>query len=258
MRVRRVMTGLCVGGALTAAAVGVGLSRSAPRASAEGTAPANAVEATVEEAENAILASYSPMASSPSQNSACQAESCSLTNLDVGVATSAVLGFTDNQTQSAGALESGIVDGSNVASVTARYNPTTVSQRNQSVLGSVFSPSVGIGSETEQAARNWMGTDSSWLAGEATICRSRACTLVGAAGAEVTAFSNENISATHATVTATVVGWQDDAHFTGIAGSLTWQRVQSTLDVKETLTKQANGAWVITTRKSSFAPATAP
>ncbi len=252
---------LIIGGCGVSLVVGLSISlsiHSSTKAGADtGVTPANAIEATVEQAENSVLATLTPLATVPTQSNACMATGCNLAQVSLSSPRGAASVFTDNKALAAGSSEAGIMAMADSPKVLARYAVARTNTRNDTVLSSVFDPV--LASNFAQTANNIVSSENKWLGGNNQACATSDCTIIGASGAEVTGFSNENIRPTTATVTATVTGWQDDAQITPtMTEPLNWHRVQSTLVVNETLTLQPDGTWRITGRQGSFAPGSEP
>lgn len=248
-----VVLALLMVGAFTILSGGSGSNKAA---AVGGVTPANAVEAAVEQSENAVLAALSPMAVSSDQSTACTSVHCNPSAPSSAIPQAAEEGFTDNPALPVGTgSEATSIDQLN-SSAAKPYSPALVDARNGTVLNSVFASSIAQPIYT--VAHNAMTTQAQWLANGGSSCATTTCIIVGAAGAEVQSFSNETIGPSTATVTATVNGWQDDAHYTGGKVSLIWKRVSTQLIVQETLTLGSNNVWQVTNRVGDVAPGAGP
>jgi len=239
------MSALIAGGAT---ACGLAIFASSASAELVNITPSNPVEATVEQAENAYLAVFSPVATNPAQSSSCSAAKCTLSEAPPTTPISAFYLFSDNSQLSAGSGEAAIA----LSTSNPRFNLQLANERNATVINSVFAPN--IGANVEQVARNILSGEASRFSSR-DQCAHADCTIIGAAGAVVTKFSDEKIGESTATLTANVIDWQDNAPSTGNpAGKLSWTRIQSTIIVQETLEKQVDGSWKISAREWDFAP----
>jgi hypothetical protein len=270
MKQRMVLLACCVGAAVLAvavAALATGGSGTPGKAAAAilpvanlGVAPANAVEQTVEQAENASLATLSPLATTQSQSMNCLASECSLSSswASLDSLPDAANSLVDNPTTGVGkGIEASIRPSGNSTSMKSALSLNTIVKRNTTLLGNLFSAT--LANEYERSNDRVVSTEIQDLNGTFAGCTSKyICTIVGAAGSEVTSFTNVQIGTTTATVTLKVHGWQDDAHYTGPTGALSWQRIAGTLLVKDTLQKLADGTWQVVKGRSTFADGSGP
>lgn len=225
-----------------------------------GVAPTNSVEQAVEQAENARLATLSPLATTQIQSLNCQASDCSVSSslASLDSLPDAANMVVDNPTVGVGkGIEALIKPSTNVASTKAALAVTTLRKRNATLLGGLFGGT--LANEFERNNNRVVSTETQFLNGAFPGCTAEySCTIVGAAGAEVTSFTKVDINGTAATVTTRIHDWQDDALYTGPDGALSWRRVSNTLIVKETVQQQANGAWLVVNRASTFATGSMP
>jgi hypothetical protein len=224
-----------------------------------GATATSPVEQAVEQAENARLATLSPLASTESQSLNCRASDCNISDslASLNSLPDAANTLVDNPTIGVGAgVESLIKASTGAANVKAVLSVATIVQRNTTLLSGLFA--ARLGNEFEKSNDRVVSTEVQFLNGTFTGCTSEySCTIVGAAGAEVTSFTKVSVSGTRATVTLKVHDWQDDAQYVSPSAPLSWQRVAGTLIVVDTL-QQVNGLWQIVNRSSSFASGTMP
>lgn len=225
-----------------------------------GVAPTNSVEQAVEQAENARLATLSPLATTQGQSMNCQASNCSPSSAVASLSSlaDAADAVVDNPTIGVGTgVEAAIKPSTNSASTNAALSVATITQRNTTLLGGLFAAT--LANEYERANNRVVSTENKFVAGSFSGCTSEySCTIVGAAGAEVTSFTKVDINGTTATVTAKVHGWQDDAQYVGSNVALSWHRISGTLIVKDTLQQQADGSWLVVKRHGAFASGSGP
>jgi len=224
-----------------------------------GVAPANAVEQTVEQVEDARLATLSPLATTESQSMNCQASACSPSSswASLDSLPDAANSLVDNPTTGVGkGIEASIRPSGDTANIQGAFSLATIVKRNTTLLGTLFSAT--LANEYERSNDRVVSTEIQDLNGTFAGCAEYICTIVGAAGAEVTSFTKVDINGTTATVTLKVHGWQDDAHYVGPTVALSWQRITGTLLVKDTLQKLADGAWQVVNRRSTFAEGSGP
>jgi hypothetical protein len=225
-----------------------------------GVTPANSVEEAVEQSENARLATLSPLATTPSQSMNCQASNCDVGSAVASLSSEADAANTliDNPAIGPGTgVEAAIKPSTNTASTQTALSVTKIVKRNSLLLSGLFVST--LASFYEKSSERVVTTENRFLNGSFTGCTSQYdCPIVGAAGAEVTKFTNEVMNSTTATVTATVHGWQDDARYSGPNVPLSWQRVSGTLIVTDTLQRQADGSWLVVKRHGTFASGSGP
>lgn len=231
----------------------------APGSANLGVAPTNSVEQAVEQAENARLATLSPLPITQIQSMNCQASDCSLTSslASLDGLPDAADALVDNPTIGVGAgIEALIKPSTNTVRTKAALSLTAIEERNTTLLGSLFGAT--LANEYERSNNRVVSTENQFLSGTFAGCTSQySCTIVGAAGAEVTSFTKVSASGTRATIALKVHDWQDDAQYVGPSVALSWHRVAGTLIVLDTL-QQVNGSWHIVNRSSSFASGTMP
>jgi hypothetical protein len=211
---------------------------------------ANAVEQTVEQADNAYVAVFSPMLSSESQVQSASGvigavESEFTDNLGDPIGTptleaDSMAGSTGGSTGVSDAANSGW---SEPSADLASISPSSLAARNETVVDAVFAPT--LAAQILSAATNINNEEATlWKTGLSS-CSAQDCTITGAAGAVVTAFDSETIGTKTATVETTETVWQDDGEISSPTGTFTWFRSEGTFTSIDQLQLSASGEWQV-------------
>lgn len=215
-------------------------------------ATSDAIQTVVSEYENANLAVYSPVATSPSSSTACSAVGCTVTSTPTANPAVAREQFTDVKPPLPNTT-----DWTSSTVVSTLLNTQVVLSRNRAAFLDLAAP--GIDSLALSAAARFNSDEQSLLSGSFSQCGSSSnCTITNSAGASVVSFSNEVVNGSVATISAVVRGWQEMANVssTGVIGG--YHVVQNELFVNYVLSSSTNGNWIITSRVGDFVPGQGP
>ena len=211
----------------------------------------SAIEQTISTYENNSVAIFSPLATSPTQNSACELESCVPLIDSASNSTEADQQFSDNLPN--------VADLSNWRTNEVNsggFNLSVLEDRNSlAMLGLADQHVTGPSS----AATKFLTSEESLLQGNTSRCNVTVdCTFTSAAGATVLSFSNESVNGANAQISAVIKGWQTMAPVdsSGVIGP--WHTAVNELDVTYSLVEQSDGSWVIDSRVGDFVPGFGP
>lgn len=224
--------------------------------------PTDSLEQAVEQADNAWLAVYSPMANINTSGSIC-GSSCggSIINIASEMSSESLLTaigqFTSDYSAPAGTSVFETNAGSAMSGATLNTGsismppstpyaddvaPSILEARNMIVTDATFSPS--LASQVMSGADNINSEELGlWLNGTSS-CYAEDCTVTGAAGTVVTSFVSETITGSTAVVVADETAWQDDGSSTTSNGPLVWDRIQNDIVATDNLQMSSNGDWL--------------
>jgi hypothetical protein len=255
---------------LSLTAVGVTLSEGSTGSSLP---PNNNLEQTVEEADNAWLAVYSPMASLPDNSctSPCSPTISQISNSESDESLQIALsqfsstygsstGSSDFEQNAAQSIESSTTSSSSNAGISPNYvadvSSAVLASRNAIVIDDLYGPQ--LASQILDGANNINSEEQSLWSDGTGNCVSEDCTVTGAAGAVITAFVSESVSGSSATVIADETTWQDDGSNFVLGQPIRWKRIQNQIVATDSLQLSTTGSWMVTSHSITFTNGTGP